>query len=163
MTMKSAAAIRQNCTMLEAALSFVGAGIAGLLWWAHREDVSLPCTSNGGCAAVADSAWSHLSLGPWHDIPVALLGCLGYVLLLSLSMLRLASESEIVTRILARVVWLVSAGGTTYSWYLQWVAHYKIYGHPFCIWCRSSAIVMTLIFLTATFEFFARGERINNA
>ncbi len=149
--MPSAASIRQLCPMIEAALSFVGAGIAGVLWWQDRTNGDLPCTSQGGCEIVWTSPWAHIDIGPLHDVPVALLGLLGYVLLLSLSMFRLASESGKIERVMHRLTWLVSAGGTAYSWYLQWVAHYKI-GH-FCIWCRTSAILMTLIFLLATYEY----------
>lgn len=150
--MPSAAFIRQTWVVIEAALSFAGAGIAGVLWWQDRTAGSLPCTSNGGCEIVWTSSWSHIDIGPLHEVPVALLGLLGYVLLLSFAMFRLASESEKTSRNLHRLTWLVSAGGTVYSWYLQWVAHYKI-GH-FCIWCRTSAILMTLIFLLATYEYF---------
>ena len=75
------------------------------------------------------------------------------MLLLSVAMLRLAGEPGRADALLHRLIWLVAAGGTAYSWYLQWVAHYKI-GH-FCIWCRSSAWLMTALFLLATLEFFS--------
>lgn len=151
--MSSAASIRQTLVVIEAALSFVGAGIAGTLWWADRTQQDLPCTSDGhGCELVAQSRWSHVDLLFWHHVPVALLGLLGYLLLLAISMLRLASESEANLTRLHRLLWLVSGGGTAYSWYLQWVAHYKI--GAFCIYCRSSAILMTLLFLMATGEWW---------
>ncbi len=151
--MPSAASIRQTVLGIQAALSFAGAGIAGTLWWQDRTHVDLPCTSSGGCEIVWESAWSHVTLGPFHDVPVALLGLLGYVLLLSIAMFRLAGEPDRIDTLLRRLTWLVAAGGTAYSWYLQWVAHYKI-GH-FCIWCRVSACLMTALFLLATYEFFS--------
>lgn len=151
--MPSAASIRQTCTVIEAALSFAGCGIAGTLWWADRTRRDLPCSADGGCETVASSSWSHVNLIFWHHVPVALLGLLGYVFLLALAMLRLGSESELANSRLHRLFWLMTAGGTAYSWYLQWVAHYRI--GAYCVWCRSSAIVMTLLFLTAVWEWQA--------
>jgi uncharacterized membrane protein len=134
----------------EAVFSFVGACIAGTLWWAHRSHVDLPCTSDGGCSTVAESSWAHISLGPLHNIPVALLGLIGYIVLLSLSMMKMTAESEITVRRLHGLLWLVTVGGVGYSWYLQYVAHFKL--DAFCIYCFSSACVMTLLFLMATVE-----------
>ena len=151
--MPSAASIRQTCTLIEAALSFAGAGIAGTLWWADRVHRDVPCSANGGCEIVAASAWSHVDLLLWHHVPVALLGLLGYLVLLTLAMLRLGVESEVWDRRLHRLTWLLAAGGTAYSWYLQWVAHEKI--GAFCPWCRASAVVMTVLFLTAAWEWRA--------
>ena len=157
--MPSAASIRQTCTVIEAALSFAGAGIAGTLWWKDRVHQDIPCSADGGCEIVAASSWSHVDLLFWHHVPVALLGLIGYLALLTLAMLRLGAESETVDRRLHRLIWLASAGGTVYSWYLQWIALTKI--GAYCPWCRSSAVVMTLVFLTAAWEWRAarRGER----
>jgi len=151
--MPSAAFIRQTWVVVEAGLSFVGAGIAGTLWWKDRMHQDVPCSADGGCEIVAASAWSHVDLLVWRHVPIALLGLLGYLLLLTLAMLRLGSESDVWDRRLHRLMWLLAAGGTAYSWYLQWVAHAKI--GAFCIWCRSSAVVMTVLFLTEVWEWWA--------
>ncbi len=135
---------------IETALSAVGAGIAGTLWWAHRANVELPCTAGGGCDEVNASRWSHLTLGPLHDIPVALLGLLTYLLLLTLAMAKIGAESERARRLLHGPLWTVSLCGAAYSWYLQYVAHFQI--GAFCVWCFSSATVMTLLLVTATVE-----------
>lgn len=137
----------------EAFLSFAGAGIAGTLWWADQTRQDLPCSSGGGCAAVAASAWSHVDLIVVHHVPVALLGLIGYVALLSLAMLRLSSENARLDRLLHLVIGLLSAGGVLYSWFLQWVAYAEI--GKTCWWCRSSAIVMTLLFCTTAWEWRA--------
>ncbi len=134
----------------EAVLSFVGACIAGTLWWAHRTHTDLPCTSGGGCDVVAASRWANITLGPLHHIPVALLGLIGYIVLMSLSMLKMSVEKETVISRLHSLLWAISAGGIGYSWFLQYVAHFKL--AAFCIYCFSSACVMTLLFLTATVE-----------
>ena len=137
-------------SLAEAALSFLGVGIAGTLWWAHRNAVELPCTSDGGCELVAQSRWSHLSMGPFHDIPVALLGLLAYIGLFSLSMAKLGSDSLGLQRGLQRLLWAGAVFGAAYSWYLQYIAHFRIFA--FCVWCFSSALVMTALFVVTTWE-----------
>lgn len=151
---KRAAPIRLAFILAGAALSFVGAGIAGSLWWSERVGVDLPCTSNGGCALVAASRWAHLDLPGLPHTPVALLGLLGYVLLLGLSLLRLGTESASLDRRLHGLLWLITGTGTAFSWYLQWVAATEV--HAFCPWCRASAWTMTLLLLTATAEWLLR-------
>ncbi|MBV9851194.1 MAG: vitamin K epoxide reductase family protein [Armatimonadetes bacterium] len=135
----------------ETALSVVGAGIAGTLWWAHRSNIELPCTGDGhGCDLVNDSPWAHVTLGPWHDVPVALLGFLTYLVLLTLAMMKLGADTERGRRRLHGPFWAISLFGAGYSLYLQYVAHVEI--GAFCVWCFSSAVVMALLFLTATVE-----------
>ncbi len=141
-------------SVAEAVLSFFGAGIAGTLWWAHRNNVDLPCTSDGGCGLVAASSWSRLTLGPFHDIPVALLGFLAYLGLLTLSMAKLGSDDPALQRALQRLLWAGTICGAAYSWFLQYVAHFRI--GAFCVWCFSSALTMTALLAVATWE--ARAE-----
>lgn len=142
----------------EAALSFVGAGIAGTIWRADQIHQDLPCTADGGCEIVNSSRWSHVDLLVLHHVPVAILGLAGYILLLSLAMLRLGTDSPRLDSRLHFLIGFVSGGGVLYSWYLQWVAHAEI--GAFCIWCRSSAIVMTVLFGTAAVEWLA-GRRLS--
>ena len=134
----------------EAFLAFAGAGVAGTIWQFDRAHQDLPCTSDGGCALVAASAWSHVDLVFFHQVPVALLGLLGYVLLLSLAMLRLGTDTPRLGKTLHTLILGISAAGCGYSWFLQWIAYDKI--HATCLWCRASAIIMTLLFLTALWE-----------
>lgn len=137
----------------EAALSFIGAGIAGTIWRADQIHQDLPCTADGGCEIVSSSRWSHIDLLVLHHVPVAILGLAGYVLLLSLAMLRLSTDNLRLDSRLHALICLISGGGVLYSWYLQWVAHAEI--GAFCIWCRSSAIVMTVLFGTSAVEWLA--------
>lgn len=137
----------------EAALAFVGAGIAGTIWRADQLHQDLPCTADGGCEIVNSSRWSHVDLIVLHHVSVAVLGLAGYILLLSLAMLRLGSDSPRLGSRLHALIGFISGGGVLYSWYLQWVAHAEI--GAFCIWCRSSAIVMTVLFGTAAVEWLA--------
>lgn len=137
-------------SIVEAVLSFAGAGVAGTLWWAHRVHVELPCTANGGCAEIAASSQAYVNIGPWHDVSVALLGFVGYLVLLTLSMMKLGSETPKAARGLHWLLWAISAGGFVYSWYLQYIAHFVI--QAFCVYCFTSACLMTALFVTATWE-----------
>ena len=142
---------------LETALSTVGGAIAGTLWWAHRANVELPCTGDGhGCDLVNASRWAHVTLGPGHDIPLALLGFLTYLALLTLAMMKLGADTERSRRLLHVPFWILSLLGAGYSLYLQYVAHFLI--GAFCVWCFSSATVMLLLFVTATTEAILRGR-----
>jgi uncharacterized membrane protein len=143
-------AVHPAFSWLETGLSAVGAGIAGTLWWAHRSNIELPCTSGGGCGEVNASRWSHLTFGPMHDVPIALLGLLTYLVLLTLAMAKMGAEAGRTCRLLHGPLWVLSLFGTCYSWYLQYVAHFQI--GAFCIYCFSSAVVMTLLAATATLE-----------
>ena len=106
---------------------------------------------------MAASAWSHVDLIVVHHVPVALLGLVGYVLLLSLAMLRLGTEDARLDRTLHLATGLFSAGGVVYSWFLQWIAYAEI--GKTCWWCRSSAMTMTLLFCTAALEWRAAHRR----
>ena len=151
--MPSAGRFRSLFLVAEAFLAFAGAGIAATIWQADRMHEDLPCSANGGCAIVAASAWSHLDLVVFHQVPVALLGLIGYVALLSLAMLRFGTDSPRLDGRLHGLLGLISAGGFFYSWYLQWVAHAEI--GAFCVWCRASALVMTLLFFVTLGEWRA--------
>lgn len=149
----SSAGTRSLFVIAEAFLSLAGAGIAGTLWWADQTRQDVPCSADGGCAVVSASRWSHVDLVVAHHVPIALLGLAGYVLLFTFAMLRLGTESARPDRRLHGLIALLSLGGGGYSWFLQWIAHTEI--GAFCIWCRSSAIVMSLLFCTAAAEGWA--------
>jgi uncharacterized membrane protein len=138
---------------LECLLAFLGSLVAGTLWLAHRANIQLPCTEAEGvrgCDLVNESRWAHVTMGPLHDLPVALLGFLTYLALLAFSVVKIASESHKTVALMLRAQWALAAFGFGYSWYLQYVAKYKVGG--FCIWCRGSAWILTALFLVITYE-----------
>ncbi|MCW3062450.1 MAG: Vitamin epoxide reductase [Capsulimonas sp.] len=144
------AAALTRCYIAQIVLGFVGAAIAGTLWWAHRAHVDLPCSSNGGCELVAASSWAHMTLGPFHDIPTALLGLVAYLAILTFAMIKIGADTERTKILAGRLGLLVIAGGFAYSWFLQYVSHVKI--GAFCPYCFTSACVMTLLFISAIIE-----------
>ncbi len=141
-----------------AAFSTLGAADAGTLWWAHRRNLSLPCTGDGhGCDLVAASRWAHLSLGPVQDFPLALAGLLAYLVLLTLSLAILGTDTARTRQRLRQGLWGVTMPGVCYSWFLQYIAHFKI--GAFCVWCFSSACVMTVLFIIATWSLMGFREQ----
>jgi uncharacterized membrane protein len=142
---------RNLYSWLQAGLAFCGAADAGTLYWAHKSNVELPCTSGGGCDLVYQSHWSHILI-LHHSIPIALVGAFAYAVILLTAALKLTSESERLSRGLHKFLFLICAIGTIISWYLQDVSAVDI--GAFCIYCRVSAIIMTLIFISSVAEVF---------
>ena len=154
--MNQAAKRASRFSLAQTGVSFCGAIVAGTIWWAHRTHIDLPCSSGGGCDLVMSSPWATLHLFG-HSIPLGFVGFLGYVMLLVLSMSKWASETDRAISLLRWAILAISAGGFCYSWYLQWVAHFII--GAFCIWCRTSACIMTVLFVITAFE--CLGDRLS--
>lgn len=142
--------------IVAAVLCWAGVVVASTVWWADRVNADLPCMTGGGCEQVASSSYAHLH--PFGlDIPVALLGAAGYLLLYCLSMARFAVAVDTGRRNLALAATVVSGGGVVYSWWLQYVAHFKI--GAFCPWCFTSACLMTAICVVSVFA--ARQSKVS--
>jgi uncharacterized membrane protein len=121
--------------------SLVGTLDAGTLYWAHRMNENLPCTTGGGCDVVNSSSYAYV-----FGIPVSLLGAITYIVLLFASVLRLTTDSETTAHRVNVFLLAASLFGMCYSWYLQYIAAFRI--GEFCIYCRVSAITMSLFFVT---------------
>ena len=132
-------------SVIQLVLALAGFFIASLLYFAHGHDIDLPCTASGQCDIVNSSAWSEVA-----HVPVALLGACGYAVIAVLAMLKLTTDSSRTASWLRWATLVISVIGASFSWYLQYVA--AVYVGAFCIWCRTSAIIMTLILLTAAVE-----------
>jgi uncharacterized membrane protein len=132
-------------SLVELILSFVGTGIAGTLYFAHRNNIELPCSTGGGCDLVNASHWAH-----FYGFPVSLIGIAGYGVLAMLSVLKLNAPDRRAQGILRLIMLIMTGGAVAFSWYLQYVA--AVFIGAFCIYCRSSAIVITLLFAMLVFE-----------
>lgn len=109
-----------------------GIGVATYITIADSGGGSPVCIAGGGgCETVANSTYSHL-LG----INIAAFGIVGYVLLLTASLLR-----GDVARMVGFGVSLVGFG---YSVYLTYLELFKI--EAICQWCVASAALMTILF-----------------
>ncbi len=108
----------------------LGLGIAGYLTYVHYAGISPICEISHGCEKVQTSQYSELA-----GVPVALLGLLGYVVILAA--LYIPGE-----------VGLLAAAGTAltgwgFSLYLTYREIFTI--DAICIWCVGSLIIMTAL------------------
>ncbi len=116
------------------ALALLGLGIATYLTVAHYAGFKVACTATGNpCQTVQTSVYSQVA-----GVPVALLGLIGYVLILGT---LLAPEQEIMR--LATLA--ISLFGCGFSAYLTYRELYSI--KAICEWCVTSAIIMTILFV----------------
>jgi uncharacterized membrane protein len=120
-----------------AAVALVGVGVAGYLTYVHYAGIDPVCAGGGGgCHTVQSSAYAELA-----GIPVALLGLIGYVLILASGLLP---PSE-----LARFAGAaVALAGFGFSAYLTYRELFTI--DAICQWCVASAVLMTLLAVLTT-------------
>jgi uncharacterized membrane protein len=117
-------------------LATFGIGVAVYITIADAGGGSPVCLAGGhGCETAAHSSYSHL-LG----VNIAVLGIVGYTLLLACALVRGDGA-----RMAGFVLSLIGLG---YSVYLTYVELFRI--EAVCQWCVSSAIVMALLFATNT-------------
>jgi uncharacterized membrane protein len=118
-----------------AALAVAGLGIAAYLTTVHYAHVAPVCV-NGGCEKVQASSYSELA-----GVPVALLGMIGYLLLIATAWLRGVSPA------LAGAA--VALLGLCFSGYLLWAQLGPI--GAVCQWCLANdAIMLALSVLCVT-------------
>jgi uncharacterized membrane protein len=120
---------------LRAASTFVaafGIGVATYIAIAESGGGAPACIAGGGgCETVAESAYAHLV-----GINVAVIGIVGYVLLLAASLLRGDGA-----RIAGFALALTGFGFSVYLTYLELFVIDAI-----CQWCVISAVLMTILF-----------------
>lgn len=121
-------------------LALIGLIVAGYLAYVETQAVEAMCGPVGDCNAVQSSPYARV-LGV---IPVGVLGMIGYLLILAawtgkhLSNRRLATAAPL-------AVFSMSLLGTLFSLYLTYVELFVI--QAVCMWCVTSAVVMTLLLL----------------
>jgi uncharacterized membrane protein len=124
-------------------LALLGVGIAAYLTYAHYEHVKLACSLGSQCETVQHSAYADLA-----GVPVAVLGLVGYALILGALLLPTSD----MTRLAVVALTVVGLG---FSAYLTYRELFTI--HAICQWCVSSAVIMTVLTLLAVASFL-RGD-----
>jgi uncharacterized membrane protein len=119
-------------------LSVIGMGVAIYLTFVETTQTTAICGPIGDCNSVQKSPYATL----FGFLPVGLLGLIGYIGILGLWLLQFRlSEAN------RRLAWLALFGlaifGLLFSIYLTFLEPFVI--GATCIWCISSAIVMTLL------------------
>jgi uncharacterized membrane protein len=118
-------------------LAVVGVLVAGYLTFTSLSGSNLLCRPGGGCETVQNSIYSKVG-----GIPVAVIGLLGYLGILSV--LLLENSSNFLEDNGPIFVFGMSLIGFLYSAYLIYVSKFMI--GALCPWCVTSAVLMTLIF-----------------
>lgn len=125
-------------------ITIIGVGVASYLTYVHYSGIKPVCTAGASCLKVQTSVYSTLA-----GVPVALIGLIGYVVIL-ISLLLPVNEN---TR-LATMAFTITGFG--FSAYLTYRELFSI--HAICEWCASSAALMTILCGLAIWRFL-RGER----
>ncbi|GAB4419405.1 MAG: vitamin K epoxide reductase family protein [Anaerolineales bacterium] len=124
------------------ALIIVGIGVAGYLSYVETQSVDAICGPVGDCNTVQQSRYARL----FDVLPVGVFGLLGYLGL---------SAAWLVRRFLPRlekpaaiVFWGMAFFAVIFSLYLTYLEPFVI--KAVCIWCLSSAVIVTLLLLLGT-------------
>ncbi|HEY2535785.1 MAG TPA: vitamin K epoxide reductase family protein [Solirubrobacteraceae bacterium] len=125
-------------------LAGLGVALAGYLTYLHYSGTTPPCSIKGNpCSQVQKSRYSELD-----GVPVALIGLIGYIVILGS---LLASESE-----RARFATMaLTLGGLGFSAYLTYREVFTL--HKICEWCVGSAALMTIMMGLSVWRFL-RGD-----
>jgi uncharacterized membrane protein len=118
-------------SLAAAALALAGLAVSGYLTYIHYAGIAPVCAGGGGaCERVQSSHYAELA-----GVPVALLGLVGYALILAA--LRLPGEAGRLTTALLALV------GFGFSAYLTYLELFEI--DAICQWCVASAVLMTAL------------------
>jgi uncharacterized membrane protein len=116
-----------------AVLALLGLAVAGYLTYVHYAELEPICAGGGGgCERVQNSSYAELA-----GVPVALLGLVGYALIL-LSLWVPGDTGRVAGALFALIGFGLSA-------YLTWLELFEI--DAICQWCVVSAVLMTALAL----------------
>ena len=125
-------------------LSAIGVALAAYLTYIHYSGTEPPCSIKGNpCSQVQKSKYSELA-----GIPVALMGLIGYILILGTLLARENETSRLATAGIA----LAGFGFSMYLTYREVFTLEKI-----CEWCVGSATLLTIIMLLSVWRFLRGG------
>jgi uncharacterized membrane protein len=123
-------------------LSLLGLGVSFYLTYVETQSVQAICGPIGDCNAVQNSPYARL----FGILPVGLLGILGYLAILA-AWFWGRFRSDGLSKWSAPAVFGMAVFGTLFSIYLTYLELFVIFA--VCIWCISSAVIITLIMLAS--------------
>ena len=127
-------------TWLTPLLALAGLGVAGYLTYVETQLVAAVCGPVGDCNAVQSSPYARL----FGVLPVGLLGAIGYVgILIAWAAGRWGRGK--MAGYAPLVLFGIAFFGVAFSLYLTYLEPFVI--HAVCIWCITSAVIITLILL----------------
>jgi uncharacterized membrane protein len=116
-------------------LTAVGLAVASYLTYIHYAGIKPVCSAGGSCEKVQTSVYADLA-----GVPVALIGLIGYVVILASLLVPQTETSRLATATFTSV-------GLGFSAYLTYRELFSI--HAICEWCVSSAVIMTMLTVLA--------------
>ena len=124
-------------------LAVIGLGDATYLTVVHYANLVVVCAGKGNpCETVQTSKYSFLA-----GVPVALIGAIGYVLIIGSLLWRDREEARLATLGLVLI-------GFGFSAYLTYQETFTIIGHPiYCEWCVGSAIILTIMLILSVIRY----------
>lgn len=123
-------------------LIVIGIGVAGYLSYVETKMVEAACGPIGDCNTVQASRYSKL----FGVLPVGLLGLAGYIGLLAAWLVQRFIPRLEKAAVLA--FWGMAFFAVSFSLYLTYLEPFVI--RAVCIWCLSSAVIITLLLLLGT-------------
>lgn len=121
-------------------LALVGLGASIYLTYVEMTHARALCGPVGDCNAVQSSPYAKL----FGILPIGLLGAIGYIaILVAWLWRRLRTDS--IAKIAGPAMCGMALFGTLFSIYLTYLELFVI--HAVCIWCLSSAVIITVIML----------------
>lgn len=133
-----------NRRMAMALLALAGLFVSLYLYLYKIGKIGILACGTGGCETVQLSPQSKF-LG----VEVALIGVVGYILLLALSLVSL--QPRYAGRAWPLLGLVVAGGGAfLFTLYLKYLEFFVI--HAICRWCVVSAVAITIVFLLAIVE-----------
>ncbi|MBE7470878.1 MAG: vitamin K epoxide reductase family protein [Anaerolineales bacterium] len=121
-------------------LAIAGLGVAGYLAYVETQAVPAVCGPVGDCNAVQSSPYARL----FGLLPIGVLGVIGYVAIL-VAWLWGRFRVDPLARYAPLAVFGLALVGTLFSLYLTYLEPFVI--KAVCIWCLTSAIIITLLML----------------
>jgi uncharacterized membrane protein/thiol-disulfide isomerase/thioredoxin len=122
------------------ALCLVGLGVAAYLAYVETQAVQAVCGPVGDCNAVQSSPYARL----FGVLPIGVLGLAGYLLILAAWVVTRLKRNQLATY-MPIVVFGLAFFGVLFSLYLTYLEPFVI--RAVCMWCISSAVIMTLLML----------------
>jgi uncharacterized membrane protein len=125
-------------------LTAIGICLAAYLTYVHYSGATPICSTSGNpCSQVQKSAYSKVA-----GVPVALIGLIGYIVILGSLLLREDERTRFATAAL-------TLGGFGFSVYLTSREAFTL--HKYCEWCLGSAGIMTILMALSLWRFL-RGD-----
>ncbi len=121
-------------------LCLVGLGVAGYLAYVETQAVSAVCGPVGDCNAVQSSPYARL----FGFLPIGVLGIAGYLAILYAWLYNRVRDDRI-ARAMPVGIFGMAILGVIFSLYLTFLEPFVI--KAVCIWCITSAVIMTLLML----------------